>query len=140
VATLLLGPGLIAFAYSRSFWLSMVLMLVTGFGTMVQMAGTNTVLQTIVDEHKRGRVMSLYTMSFLGIAPFGSLLAGGWRGYSAHRWPWRLEACRASRRRPPSPSSCPSCAGRPADLRPHGHPARSGGSHAAASLTVPPED
>jgi MFS family permease len=77
VAMLLLGAGLIAFAYSRSLWLSMALMLVTGFGTMVQMAATNTVLQTIVEEDKRGRVMSLYTMSFLGMAPFGSLLAGG---------------------------------------------------------------
>jgi MFS family permease len=77
MATLLLGVGLIVFAASRTFWISMLLMLLTGFGTMVQMAATNTVLQTIVDEDKRGRVMSLYTVSFLGIAPFGSLLIGG---------------------------------------------------------------
>jgi MFS family permease len=77
LATLLLGAGLIVFGLSRSFWLSMVMMLLTGFGTMVQMAATNTVLQTIVEEDKRGRVMSLYTVSFLGIAPFGSLLIGG---------------------------------------------------------------
>ncbi len=51
-------------------------MTITGFGMMVQMASTNTVIQTIVDEEKRGRVMSFYTMSFLGTAPFGSLLAG----------------------------------------------------------------
>ena len=57
-------------------WLSMMFMIITGFGMMVQMASTNTVIQTIVDEDKRGRVMSFYTMAFLGTAPFGSLLAG----------------------------------------------------------------
>jgi predicted MFS family arabinose efflux permease len=51
-------------------------MMVTGLGFMVQMAASNTVLQTIVDEDKRGRVMSFYTMAFMGTAPFGSLLAG----------------------------------------------------------------
>jgi predicted MFS family arabinose efflux permease len=51
-------------------------MVVTGLGFMVQMAVSNTVLQTIVDEDKRGRVMSFYTMAFMGTAPFGSLLAG----------------------------------------------------------------
>jgi MFS family permease len=51
-------------------------MTIAGFGMMVQMASTNTVIQTLVDEEKRGRVMSFYTMSFLGTAPFGSLLAG----------------------------------------------------------------
>ena len=44
---------------------------------MIQMAGSNTVLQTIVEDDKRGRVMSFYSMAFLGMAPFGSLLAGG---------------------------------------------------------------
>jgi predicted MFS family arabinose efflux permease len=71
------GAGLIAFSFSRSLWLSMLLMVVTGLGFMVQMAASNTVLQTIVDEDKRGRVMSFYTMAFMGTAPFGSLLAGG---------------------------------------------------------------
>jgi len=70
------GAGLIAFSFSRVLWLSLVLMVVTGMGFMVQMAVSNTVLQTIVDEDKRGRVMSFYTMSFMGTAPFGSLLAG----------------------------------------------------------------
>ena len=64
------------FALSRWLWVSLVFMTVAGFGMMVQMASTNTVIQTIVDEEKRGRVMSFYTMSFLGTAPFGSLLAG----------------------------------------------------------------
>ena len=70
------GAGLIAFSFSRALWLSMLLMVVTGLGFMVQMAASNTVLQTIVEEDKRGRVMSFYTMAFMGTAPFGSLLAG----------------------------------------------------------------
>jgi MFS family permease len=76
VNTIVFGTGLVGFALSRWLWLSLVFMIITGFGMMVQMASTNTVIQTIVDEEKRGRVMSFYTMSFLGTAPFGSLLAG----------------------------------------------------------------
>ena len=74
--TIVFGGGLIGFALSRSLPVSIVFMTITGFGMMVQMASTNTVIQTIVDEEKRGRVLSFYTMSFLGTAPFGSLLAG----------------------------------------------------------------
>ena len=74
--TIVFGTGLIGFAMSRWLWVSLAFMTVVGFGMMVQMASTNTVIQTIVDERKRGRVMSFYTMSFLGTAPFGSLLAG----------------------------------------------------------------
>ncbi|HST51759.1 MAG TPA: MFS transporter [Pyrinomonadaceae bacterium] len=70
------GAGLVAFSFSRVLWASLALMVVTGLGFMVQMAASNTVLQTIVDEDKRGRVMSFYTMAFMGTAPFGSLLAG----------------------------------------------------------------
>lgn len=73
----ILGLGLIAFSRSSVMWLSLILMLFTGFGMMVQMASSNTVIQTIVDDDKRGRVMSLYTMAFMGMAPFGSLFAGG---------------------------------------------------------------
>ena len=51
-------------------------MFMTGIGMMIQLAGSNTMLQTIVDNDKRGRVMSLYAMAFRGVAPFGSLLAG----------------------------------------------------------------
>jgi MFS family permease len=72
----LFGAGIIAFAVSRELLFSMAMMLVTGFGMMVQMASSNTILQTIVDEDKRGRVMSFFTMSFMGMAPFGSLFAG----------------------------------------------------------------
>lgn len=72
----LFGIGLIAFSFSRVLWLSMVLLVATGMGFMVQMAVSNTIIQTIVDEDKRGRVMSFYTMAFMGTIPFGSLLAG----------------------------------------------------------------
>ena len=72
----LLGAGLIVFALSRNFWLSLVLMGVTGFGMMQSMAASNTVIQTIVDDDKRGRVMSYYMMAYMGASPLGSLLAG----------------------------------------------------------------
>lgn len=75
-ATSLLGVGLIAFSFSRVLWLSLLLMPLLGFGFMVQMASCHTLLQTIVEEDKRGRVMSFFTISFMGTAPFGSLLAG----------------------------------------------------------------
>ena len=76
LATLLFGSSLIAFALSRVLWLSLVLLPLVGAGFMVQMAATNTVLQTIVDDRFRGRVMAFYTMAFLGTAPIGSLIAG----------------------------------------------------------------
>jgi MFS family permease len=72
----LFGVGIIAFAFSKVFLLSVIMMFVTGFGMMVQMASSNTIIQTIVDEDKRGRVMSFFAMSFMGMAPFGSLFAG----------------------------------------------------------------
>ena len=70
------GVGLVAFGFSRSQWLSIPLMFVTGFGMMQGVTTSNTILQTLVDEKMRGRVMSYYTMAFVGMAPFGSLLAG----------------------------------------------------------------
>ncbi len=76
-AAILFGCGLIAFSLSRTLALSLVLMVVTGTGFMVQLAASNTVIQTIVREEMRGRVMAFYTMAFMGTAPFGSLLAGG---------------------------------------------------------------
>ncbi len=76
LAAALFGAGLVAFGLSRSLALSLVLMLATGSGFMVQMASSNTVIQTIVREDMRGRVMAFYTMAFMGTAPFGSLLAG----------------------------------------------------------------
>jgi MFS family permease len=70
------GVGLISFSFSRFFFLSLTLMIITGFGMMLGMASSNTLLQTIVDDDKRGRIMSFYTMAFMGTAPFGSILAG----------------------------------------------------------------
>lgn len=70
------GGGLICFGFSKVLWLSLLLMLFVGGAMMVQMAASNTILQTIVEDDKRGRVMSFYSMAFLGMAPFGSLLAG----------------------------------------------------------------
>ena len=70
------GIGLIGFSLSHVLLLSLLFMLLTGFGMMVQMASSNTILQTIADDDKRGRVMSFYTMAFMGMAPFGSLFAG----------------------------------------------------------------
>jgi MFS family permease len=70
------GLGLVLLSISKTLWLSLIILYVVGFGMMVQMASSNTIIQTIVDEDKRGRVMSFYTMAFLGVAPIGSLLAG----------------------------------------------------------------
>ena len=76
LATSIFGAGLIAFSMSRFFWFSLLFMLLSGFGMMVQHTSSNTVLQMIVDEDKRGRVMGLYGIAFRGMMPFGSLLAG----------------------------------------------------------------
>lgn len=77
VAVSVFGIGLVGFSFSTTLWLSMPLLVVTGGGFMLQMAASNTIVQTIVDNDKRGRVMSFYMMAFMGMAPFGSLLAGG---------------------------------------------------------------
>jgi MFS family permease len=76
IAAAVFGVGLICFGISKSLWLSLPMMLVTGFGMMQGLTTSNTILQTLVDENMRGRVMSYYTMAFVGMAPFGSLLAG----------------------------------------------------------------
>jgi MFS family permease len=74
------GAGLICLGLSHILWLSLLLMLFTGFGMLQGMAVSNTIIQTITSEDMRGRVMSYYTIAFVGMAPFGSLLAG----YLAH--------------------------------------------------------
>jgi MFS family permease len=70
------GAGLVLFGMSHVLWLSLLLLMFVGFGMMQCAAGVNTVVQSLVSEDKRGRVMSYYTMAFVGSAPFGSLLAG----------------------------------------------------------------
>lgn len=76
ISAALFGGALIAFGLSRNVWLSAALLLIIGFGLMRHMAASNTILQTIVAEEKRGRVMSFYAMALAGMSPFGSLLAG----------------------------------------------------------------
>ena len=76
LAAALFGVGLIGFGLSHWLWLSLVTVFFAGMGMMQGMAASNTIIQTIVTEDKRGRVMSYYTMAFMGMAPFGSLLAG----------------------------------------------------------------
>jgi MFS family permease len=76
IAATVFGASLIAFGLSHVFWLSLTLMLGIGFGMMQGLTASNTIIQTLVPEDKRGRVMSYYTAAFVGMAPFGSLLAG----------------------------------------------------------------
>jgi MFS family permease len=64
------------FSISRSFEFSLVLLVISGFAIVTQMAASNTVLQTLVEDDKRGRVMALFAMAFLGVAPLGSLASG----------------------------------------------------------------
>ncbi|HVN77596.1 MAG TPA: MFS transporter [Terriglobia bacterium] len=71
------GVSLILFAYSRVFWLSALILIPTGYALMVQMGSTNTLVQSMTPDHMRGRVMAIYSMMFMGMAPFGALLAGG---------------------------------------------------------------
>jgi MFS family permease len=75
-ASALFGTGLIVFSFAPRLWIALPCLVLTGLGFMMQMASSNTVLQTVVDDEKRGRVMSFYTMAFLGTVPLGSLLAG----------------------------------------------------------------
>ena len=76
LSVMVFGGALIGFGFSKSLWLSLALLPLVGAGFMVTLASTNTVVQTLVEEHLRGRVMAFYTMAFLGTAPIGSLLAG----------------------------------------------------------------
>lgn len=80
------GVGLLGFSASRVIWLSLLCMVLTGFGLMVQAACSNTVLQTIVPDDKRGRVMSFFLMAYLGAAPLGSLVAGALSGRIGAPW------------------------------------------------------
>jgi MFS family permease len=76
IAACVFGLGLIGFGLSHTFWLSMIMAMLAGIGMMQGMAASNTIIQTIVSEDKRGRVMSYYAMALVGMSPFGSLLAG----------------------------------------------------------------
>ncbi len=76
ISTALCGGGLIVFVLSREIFLSLTAVFITGFGMMMAMAASNTILQTIAEDDKRGRIMSFFTMAFVGMAPLGSLTAG----------------------------------------------------------------
>src|SRR5665213_4281343 len=70
------GLALIAFSYSHHLWLSLLIVPLAGFTMLITFASANTVLQTLTDDEKRGRVMSFFTMAFVGMTPWGNLLAG----------------------------------------------------------------
>lgn len=76
MAVLLFGTGAALFSFSRIFSLSVIFLMITGLGMMLEVASTNTLIQTIVEEDKRGRVMSFYGMAFRGMSPFGSIFGG----------------------------------------------------------------
>jgi MFS family permease len=75
-ATGIFGLSLIIFSVSKNLWLSLSMMLISGLGMIIHIASTNTILQTITEDDKRGRVMSFFTMAFMGMSPFGNLMAG----------------------------------------------------------------
>jgi MFS family permease len=75
-ATAIFGLGLIVLAFSKNLFFSLSMMLLSGFGMLIQIAASNTLLQTITEDDKRGRVMSFFTMAFMGMSPFGNLIAG----------------------------------------------------------------
>jgi MFS family permease len=70
------GAALMAFSFSRTFWLSALFLVPAGFSMMVEMSASNTLIQAMVPDRLRGRVMAVYSMMFMGMAPFGALLAG----------------------------------------------------------------
>jgi MFS family permease len=76
IAVTMFGVGCVFLGISRLFWISMMLMAITGYGLMNQIVASNTIVQTVVEDDKRGRVMSFYTIALLGSAPIGSLLSG----------------------------------------------------------------
>ncbi len=83
---LIMGAGLIGIGVSRSLWLSLPFMVIIGNGMMTQMAASNTMLQTLTADDKRGRVMSFYSMAFQGMVPLGALLSGGMASWIGAPW------------------------------------------------------
>jgi MFS family permease len=70
------GAALLAFSFSHVLWLSLIVVPIAGFSMLMTFASSNTLLQTLTEDEKRGRVMSFFTMSFVGMTPWGNLLAG----------------------------------------------------------------
>src|SRR5271157_1562703 len=75
-ASFAFGATLIGFAWSRTFWLSACILVPVGFSMMIEMASSNTLLQSMVPDRMRGRVIAVYSMMFMGMAPFGAFFAG----------------------------------------------------------------
>jgi MFS family permease len=138
----LFGLGMIGFSFAAVLWLSWLLLLPTGFCMMVQMAASNTVLQTLVDEDKRGRVMSFYTMAFMGMAPLGSLLAGALADRIGAPWTVRLGglACVGGAVLFALRLPALRALARPVSQRAGILPEVATGVQATAELTLPPED
>ncbi len=86
ISSALFGCALVIFSFSSVFWLSLILMLIIGFGQMLEMAVSNTLVQTLVDDDKRGRIMSLYSMALMGMTPVGSLIAGSLASRIGPQW------------------------------------------------------
>jgi len=80
VSTGVFGVSLILFSFSRSFWIAAALLIPVGLAMMTQMGASNTLIQSMTPDHLRGRVMSVYSMMFLGMAPLGAILAGALAG------------------------------------------------------------
>jgi MFS family permease len=80
------GVGLVAFSFSRVFWVSAAILVPIGFSMMIEMGSSNTLIQSMVPDELRGRVMSVYSMMFMGMAPIGSLLAGAAAGHIGAPW------------------------------------------------------
>jgi len=80
------GVSLVLFAFSKIFWLSTVLLLPVGFFMMVQMAASNTLIQSMVPDQLRGRILAVYSMMFMGMAPFGALSAGALAHHIGSPW------------------------------------------------------
>ena len=76
IAATCFGSSLVLFSLSRYFWLSFALLVPAGFSMMTQMGATNTLLQVMVPDRLRGRVMSLYSMMFIGMGPIGAFVGG----------------------------------------------------------------
>jgi MFS family permease len=85
-ASITLGAGLALFGLSKTFWMSVVPLALVGFGAMAHMAATNTLVQTILLDKMRGRVMAFYTMAFVGAMPIGSLVTGYAARYVGPAW------------------------------------------------------
>src|SRR5262249_41009874 len=80
------GAALVLFSFSRLLWLSALLLIPAGFSAMLQMSSSNTLIQSMVPDRLRGRVMSVYAMTFMGMAPLGALLAGSLAHTLGPRW------------------------------------------------------